>query len=34
LNTLNSEALSQLFDLSDRVPEFIQSNVEMALLLF
>jgi hypothetical protein len=34
LNTLNSEALSQLFDLGDRVPKFIQSNVEMALLLF
>jgi len=34
LSTLNSEALSQLLDLGDGVPKFIQSNVKMALLLF
>jgi hypothetical protein len=34
LSTLDSEALSQLFDLGDRVPKLIQPNVEMALLLF
>jgi hypothetical protein len=34
LSTLDGEALSQLLDLGDRVPKFIQSNVEMALLLF
>jgi hypothetical protein len=34
LNTLDSKALSQLLDLGDRVPKFVQSNVEMTLLLF
>jgi hypothetical protein len=34
LDTLDSETLSQLFDLGDRIPKFVQPNVEMALLLF